>query len=95
MCRRASEHSVESRHRTLGRHRPQNCHSSEEGEVNANEWSARSLVAFELTSSAGNVCSEEERGAYFDSRNRDVWMDAFIDHLRSKYQKPDRIASND
>ena len=39
--------------------------------------------------------SQNERVWFFDGRNRDQWMDAFIEHLRKRYQKPDRIASND
>ena len=32
---------------------------------------------------------------YFHPCNRDIWMDAFIDWLRKRYQQPGRIASND
>ena len=42
-----------------------------------------------------NTVDEKTRQEYFDPRNRDIWMDAFIDWLRKRYQQPGRIASND
>lgn len=32
---------------------------------------------------------------FFDSRNRDEWMDSFIEYLTQQFQQPDRIASNE
>ena len=60
----------------------------------SNVAAASALVARELMSMALNI-EEAEREAFFDPRNLDLWMDSFIDRLRTKYQQPDRIASND
>jgi hypothetical protein len=51
---------------------------------------AKRLVESELDHLAKN-----KEPWYFDGRNRDMWMDAFIERLRKRYQQPDRIASND
>lgn len=59
-----------------------------------NEEAALGLVDREMRAFVRSI-REEHRGWFFDPRNRDEWMDGFIDHLREKYQQPDRIASND
>lgn len=60
----------------------------------SNTARASVLVARELIEMAAEI-PEADRESYFDGRNRDMWMDAFIARLKSRYQQPDRIASND
>lgn len=55
---------------------------------------ASALVSRELHHLAITV-TERQREDFFDPRNRDMWMDAFIAHLQKRFQQPDRIASND
>ena len=66
---------------------------TERGEI-SNVACASALVSRELMDLALAI-DESERETFFDPRNRDLWMDSFIDRLRVKYQQPDRIASND
>lgn len=61
---------------------------------NENVTSAERLIKWEFLRLACRI-KESERSSFFDPRNRDGWMDAFIDALRDKYQRPDRIASNE
>lgn len=56
---------------------------------------ASALVCRELMELGFQITNDAEREAFFDPRNRDLWMDSFIDRLKAKYQQPDRIASND
>ena len=55
---------------------------------------ASALVSRELMGLA-LLIDDNEQEDFFDPRNRDLWMDAFIARLKAKYQQPDRIASND
>lgn len=59
-----------------------------------NVTSAERLIKWEFLRLVYRI-KETERASFFDPRNRDGWMDAFIDALKSKYQQPDRIASNE
>lgn len=42
-----------------------------------------------------DTIDEKKRQDFFAPENRDEWMDAFIERLKTRYQQPDRIASND
>lgn len=60
----------------------------------SNRAGASVLVTHELMELARTI-PEKDQEWFFDPRNRDGWMDAFIAHLQKRYQQPDRIASND
>jgi hypothetical protein len=55
---------------------------------------AKYIIATEFEALAFDI-PDNMRETYFDGRNRDAWMDAFIARLQKRYQQPDRIASND
>ena len=55
---------------------------------------AANLVMREFNALSLSI-TDNEREEFFDPRNRDLWMDAFIERLRERYQQRDRIASND
>lgn len=55
---------------------------------------AKRLIMAEFVEFAATI-SDKEIGWFFDGRNRDQWMDAFIEHLQKRYQQKDRHASND
>lgn len=62
--------------------------------MTSNLEGAINLVAAELRALADTL-SPADQSWFFDGRNCDGWMDAFITRLRDRYQQPDRIASND
>ena len=63
-------------------------------EHTSNVANASAFVSRELQYMALEV-DENSREEYFDPRNRDNWMDEFVERLKTKYQKPERIASNE
>jgi hypothetical protein len=60
----------------------------------SNVGNAMALVSREMQDLA-LLIEEDERENFFDPRNRDMWMDWFINRLTARYQQRDRIASND